>query len=66
MAKALGDTEKTVLVGGLILAVWLGIDAYVSRIEQRDKTSNNGTTARSSGRRSRFGRAAGRRRMEAA
>lgn len=66
MAKPLGDTEKTVLVGGLILAFWLGIDAYVSRIEQRDKTSNNGTTARSRSRRSRFGRGAGRRRMEAA
>lgn len=63
MAKALGETEKTVLVGGLILAVWLGIDAYVSRIEKRDKAAGDDAVARRSGRqRSRFGR---RRRTEA-
>lgn len=65
MAKPLGETEKTVLVGGLILAVWLGIDAYVSRIERRDKSSTEDDTSARSGnrRRSRFGR---RRRLEAA
>ena len=65
MAKPLGETEKTVLVGGLILAAWLGIDAYVSRIERRDRAAtSDDTVARSSTRRrSRFGR---RRRLKTA
>lgn len=34
--KTMGDTEKTVLVGALILGAWLGIDALVQRAEARD------------------------------
>lgn len=34
--KSLGDGEKTVLVGGLVLGMWLGLSAYVKRVEQRD------------------------------
>ena len=32
----IGETEKTVLVGALILGAWLGIDALVKRAEKRN------------------------------
>ena len=38
--RALGDTEKTVLVGALVLGFWLGIDAITKRAEKRDIEAN--------------------------
>ena len=35
MSKPMGDTEKTVVVGALILGGWLGIDALVKRAGKR-------------------------------
>ena len=32
----LGDTEKTILVGAVVVAFWLGVDAYAKRAEQKD------------------------------
>lgn len=60
MSKPLGETEKTVLVGGLIVAFWLGIDALVTRAEKRDKgTADGESRMRRTGRDStRFGRRA--------
>lgn len=40
MSKALGDTEKTVLVGGLILGGWLGLDAWIKHVEKRDRAQS--------------------------
>ena len=37
--KALGETEKTVLVGALILGFWLGIDAFVKQAEKKGLAS---------------------------
>ena len=66
--KPLGDTEKTVLVGGLVLAFWLGLDALVKRAERRNIEPSNGDQEPRSGRsRSRFSRRTMRaRRREAA
>ncbi len=38
--KPLGDTEKTVLVGVLVLGFWLGIDALATRAEKKGTTAN--------------------------
>ncbi len=40
--KPMGDTEKTVLVGALILGGWLGLDALVKRAEKRTATDQTG------------------------
>ena len=47
MSKPMGDTEKTVVVGALILGGWLGIDALVKRAGKRSTgaaTSDGGET----------------------
>ena len=52
--KPLGDTEKTVLVGVLVLGFWLGIDALATRAEKKGTTTNTDEQPRSAaGRRSR-------------
>ena len=47
MSKALGDTEKTVLVGALILGGWLAIDALVTRAERKSMSESNEQPPRS-------------------
>lgn len=41
----LGETEKTVLVGALILAGWLGFDAWIRRIEKHDMAASGSERA---------------------
>lgn len=43
-SKPLGETEKTVVVGALILGFWLGLDALVKQAEKAGTTTTTTTT----------------------
>lgn len=43
-SKPLGETEKTVVVGALILGFWLGLDALVKQAEKAGATTTTTTT----------------------